>query len=256
LGYKAVDGCLDYGKHVVIGRVSTDDKLSDIDIDDQIVFKSFESEEEHATWVAQEIIRNVTEDGMQARDIMIVVTAAQLLYKGTSSIRDKLSNEKISCHIVGDDNPGDEFWKGESVAVANLFKARSNEAPMVYVVHAQNALFTKYDAVLIRNCLYSAITRSTAWVRVVGVGEEMDSLVEEYERIKSKGFLFDFVYPNRYNNLNIAYRETIEDIFVSDPLYLDKMVANIMELIRLGKMELDEDQYCLLKEWISVRKKQ
>ncbi|MDR1641607.1 MAG: ATP-binding domain-containing protein [Clostridiales bacterium] len=152
--------------------------------------------------------------------------------------------------MVGEDNPQDEFWNGDSVAICNLFKARSNEAPMVYVIDAHTSFFSKFDAAKARNLLYSAMTRSKAWVRVSGFGKEMDSLVSEYERIKSKGFKLDFVYPTRHNVLRLVYREARDEPIVSDPLYLRKTLANTLESIRLGKVELDEDQYFRLKDWI------
>ncbi|MDR1642987.1 MAG: helicase [Clostridiales bacterium] len=210
-GYEVLEGCLDYGNHVVMGKqppVQLDDKR----IDDQIVFKSFKSQEEHDTWVVQEIKRNMIINGIQARDIMVVVPGLQLLYYGSAKMRNMLNDEMIPYHVVGLNDDEDELWSKEAVAISSLFEARSHVAPMVYVVEAHSKFFTKYDAALVRNFLYVAMTKSTAWVRVVGFGEDMDGLVEEYERIKSKGFLFDFVYPTRQqlSKLRKVFREAGE----------------------------------------------
>jgi superfamily I DNA and RNA helicase len=252
LGYEVLDGCLDYGKHVVIGKPPEE---RDIDIEGQIVFKSLKTEEEHDDWVAQEIKRNLAEDGLQTRDIIVVIPELMLLTAGTDGIRRKLRDAGISSHLVGKDNPENEFWNGDSVPFCSLYKARSNEAPMVYAIHAHTSFYSKFSVARTRNLLYSAMTRSKAWVRAVGFGKEMDSLAEEYERIKSKGFKFDFCYPERYNNLHVAFRESREEPILSDPLYLLEMMPKTLEMIRLGKIVLDEDQFNMLREWVERKEK-
>jgi superfamily I DNA and RNA helicase len=197
LGYRALDGCLDYGKRAVIERASMERNGQRPDIDDQIVFKSFKSKESLDDWVVQEIKRNLSKDELRAQDIMVAVPEALPFFASTSGIRDKLRKEEIKFHLVGKDTPQDAFWDGDSVAICNLYHARANEAPMVYVIDANTSWHSKYDTARIRNRLYSAMTRSKAWVRVVGIGKDMELLAEEYERIKSNGFRFDFAYPTR-----------------------------------------------------------
>ena len=53
----------------------------------------------------------------------------------------------------------------------------------MYIVNAQkcvNSLRRRSD----RNGLFTAITRSKGWVRVLGYGEDMDALAQEFEEIK------------------------------------------------------------------------
>ena len=51
------------------------------------------------------------------------------------------------------------------------------------------------DVARIRNRLFTAITRSKAWVRVLGVGKAMAALKEEFEKAKAEHFAFRFRYP-------------------------------------------------------------
>ena len=91
----------------------------------------------------------------------------------------------------------------ESVAFTGIYRAKGNEAGMVYIINAQDC----YDArdrrptapnlARIRNRLFTAITRSKAWVRVLGVGEEMKLLKEEYDRLAKEDFKLQFAYPRR-----------------------------------------------------------
>jgi superfamily I DNA and RNA helicase len=228
LGYELLDGRLDYGERVVIGRRPVEPEIKQPDIDDQIVFKSFKSKEELDSWVFEEIMRNVKEDELRIQDIMIIVPDALSAFASTKEIESKLRNTRIRSHSVGINTPQNafwssdffaiyntenSFWSSESVVICNLYQARSHEAAMVYVIDADTSWYSNYDMALIRNRLYSAMTRSKAWVRVVGVGKDMDWLVEEYERVKSKDFKFEFVYPTKQEiaRLRMAFRDRKEE---------------------------------------------
>ena len=47
---------------------------------------------------------------------------------------------------------------------------------------------TNYSSLKSRNILFTAMTRSKAWVRVTGYGEAMESLCSEYKQIKDNDF--------------------------------------------------------------------
>jgi superfamily I DNA and RNA helicase len=258
LGYEVLDGCLDYGKRVVMGRASIDRLDADPGLEEQIVFKAFRSEEEHDAWVVQEIKRNLAEGGLEAHDIMVVVPERLMIGSGTEVIRGKLSQEGIKSHLVGEGLARNEFWdgvfwKGESVPICSLLEARSNEAPMVYVVDAHASFYSRHDTAKARNLLYSAMTRSTGWVRVVGFGKEMDGLLREYERIKSKGFLFDFIYPTREQQsyLRSVFREAGENLVVEEPWRFKRIGANTVVLMEEIEMALEDyEHYYLIRDWL------
>ena len=67
----------------------------------------------------------------------------------------------------------------------------------MYIVNAQkcvNSLRRRSD----RNGLFTAITRSKGWVRVLGYGEDMDALAQEFEEIKKHDYKLHFdEYPDK-----------------------------------------------------------
>ena len=65
---------------------------------------------------------------------------------------------------------------------------------MVYVANA-NECNSAYNQALMRNALFAAMTRSRAWVRVSGFGAGMQSLVDEFEKVKANGFTLKFKIP-------------------------------------------------------------
>jgi superfamily I DNA and RNA helicase len=83
----------------------------------------------------------------------------------------------------------------DSVALAHIFRAKGNEAPMVYVVDSQHAA-SQYNAVTRRNTLFTAITRSRAWVRIVGWGDNMNLIAREVETVRQKDFKLEFRIPS------------------------------------------------------------
>jgi superfamily I DNA and RNA helicase len=66
-----------------------------------------------------------------------------------------------------------------------------------------------YNLSAIRNALFIAITRSKAWVRVLGVGPLMDQLIAEYERAREEKYRLAFRYPTPEERakLNLLHRE-------------------------------------------------
>ena len=59
----------------------------------------------------------------------------------------------------------------------------------------------------------TAITRSKAWVRVLGVGDDMKSLKQEFEAVKTNDFKLNFRYPTieQRKHLNIVNRDMTYD---------------------------------------------
>ena len=53
------------------------------------------------------------------------------------------------------------------------------------------------------------MTRSKAWLRVLGYGENMRGLVEEFNKIREKGFVLEFTYPTEEERqkMNLINRE-------------------------------------------------
>lgn len=113
---------------------------------------------------------------------------------------DRLSREdtdfKFRIHTAGAASPED-FFRNNSIVYSSVRRAKGNESFMVYVVNAQkcvNTLQRRTD----RNALFTAITRSKGWVRVLGFGEDMQVLCDEFERIKEYDFKLYFEhYPTK-----------------------------------------------------------
>lgn len=200
VGYEVQSGILDDGQEVTLSRIEETSPgfLEDgIEIDDMIVFKAFDTEEEQSQWVSEEIEKNIREEELLPEDIFVINTNPLTTREKVGGIRARLSDKEILSHLVGVDTSPDVFTGSfpRSVAFSGIFRAKGNEAGMVYVINAQDCYDSQTLLATVRNRLFTGMTRSMAWIRVVGVGEDMRKLVEEYERVKQAKFTLKFKYP-------------------------------------------------------------
>jgi superfamily I DNA and RNA helicase len=197
IGYSIVHGNLSPGGHVALQR-STESYPSYFDDlipqDDAIVLKKFSNETAQDEWVAKEITKNVKEDELEYDDILIVLPDVYRAKSRGSRLIKTLFQHGIRSHLVGVGSSVDEVFVRGSVAVAHIFRAKGNEAPMVYVLDSQHAS-EEFNIVTRRNTLFTAITRSRAWVRILGWGAGMDAINQEVEAVRAKGFKLEFQIP-------------------------------------------------------------
>lgn len=217
IGYEVAEGQLEDGNRVVLQRTTKSspeflEKHSPID--DLIIFKSFETKEEQDLWVAEQIKVNLTKDELRTDDIIVINPNPLTTKANVGSIRSALYKMGISSHTAGVDTAPDVFFadSNDSVAFTGIYRAKGNEAAMVYVINAQSCFNSFFDMAKIRNQIFTAITRSKAWVRVIGVGPQMDGLIDEYEKVKSNDFKLDFIYPTKLqrDQMNIVNRDMSE----------------------------------------------
>lgn len=180
-------------------------------IDDLIQFRVFSTVQEQNEWVAAELEANLVEDELRYDDLMVINPNPFTSRKNLGPIRSTLLERGIKNHLAGVDLSPNIFFAPEqnSVTFTGINRAKGNEAAMVYVVNAQDGNEDRINLATIRNRLFTAITRSKAWVRVCGVGEEMEPLVAEFRELQAKRFELQFEYPSSKDreHLRIVHRE-------------------------------------------------
>jgi superfamily I DNA and RNA helicase len=96
--------------------------------------------------------------------------------------------------MAGVTNERDIFRIPGSVSCSAIYRAKGNEAPMVYVVNS-NYCYEGVELIKLRNTIFTAITRSRAWVRICGVGSTMEALIKEIDSFIKKEYALDFKIP-------------------------------------------------------------
>ena len=139
VGYEVVGGKLELGANVKLRRRASSypeyfPKL--LKANDALVVKEFVSEFEQAGWVANEIRQNLQNDELEHDDILIVLPSAYTAKSASRKVIDALGAVGIQSHLAGATTSADELFLPKSVAIAQIYRAKGNEAPMVYVLNA------------------------------------------------------------------------------------------------------------------------
>ena len=125
---------------------------------------------------------------------MIVPEPYTLRSEAESVIR-ALQKFGISAHVAGISSSQDELFQKRSVAICHIHRAKGNEAPVVYVLNAHEC-YSGSELTKRRNMLFTAITRSRAWVRILGIGSEMKNLSKEIEDVRKNNYQMIFKVPS------------------------------------------------------------
>ena len=260
VGYRVTEGALGDGQSVTLQRTS-DTSPSFLEdhssIDDLIQFKHFESEDEQASWLVEAIAKNLQEDELRHDDIVVINPDPLSTREKVGPVRGLLWDKGIDSHLAGVDTDPDVFFSNDekSVTFTGVFRAKGNEAGMVYIINAQDCHSSAWNLATIRNQLFTAITRSKAWIRVIGVGNRMKQLIGEYQRLKETDFHLRFVYPDaeQRKQLRIVHRDMTErerNALARRQRGLSELV-NDLQAGNLRPEDLGEDVVAKLKKLLS-----
>jgi len=222
IGYKVVEGNLSLGEEVVIERdkeyiPSFFNEL--FESEDYLISKTFKDKFEQYYFLAEEIKKNIEQELLPS-DILVINANPYTTKNDLFPLKQILAEQGISSHLAGVTSSVDEFFLDDQVTLSGIYRAKGNESPMVYVVNTEYC-FDGFDIDIRRNILFTAMTRSKGWVRLLGCGEDMDKLSEEVDELKRKNYQLNFTYPTqkeldklrniRYD-LNKSEKETFDQM--------------------------------------------
>ncbi len=195
IGYESSKKIVDDEEVTLYRTPRTSPELLKVDKNEIIDFLSYESFDDLKKALIQFLKDDIEKERLLPSDIMIIDMDAIGSLTNRASIMTMINLESgyqgdLSIHMAGSLNPED-FFRDDSIVYTSVFRAKGNETFMVYILNAQrciNSLVPRSD----RNALFTAITRSKGWVRVMGYGEEMKSLCKEFEQIRNNEFKLHF----------------------------------------------------------------
>jgi len=201
IGYCVESGELTAGKKVTLKRKKSStpaffDEL--LTKQDSVQVKKFNNQNDEFKWIAEQISKNITDDELDPDDILVIFTSPYFAKTEYVEFRKYLMPYNIDSNLVGVGTDRDTFKIQGSVTCAHIYRAKGNEAPMVYIVNAQLTFNgPASDMRYKRNVLFTGITRSRAWVRICGYGNNMEYLEEEANRCIDKDYSLEFVVPSK-----------------------------------------------------------
>jgi len=211
IGYEIQEGSLDDGQKVKLVRTDNTSPQflqSHSPIDDLIQFKVFNNRQEQTEWLVSQIEENINMDELKPDDIMVIHANPVTTQEAVGSARSLLFAKGINNNLAGITTSPDEFFNEEAIVFTSINRAKGNEAAMIYIMDA-HMCFSGSELAKKRNILFTAMTRSKAWLRVLGYGDGMKNLEAEYKRVKEQGFSLEFTYPteDERKEMNIVNRD-------------------------------------------------
>jgi superfamily I DNA and RNA helicase len=168
---------------------------------DTIRYSKYSDRNEEIDFIVKDIAKMVNREGVLPHHI-VVITLGNLNMKENFSRMQKLLYDKgISSIIPGIDVDRDEFGVENSVTLSTVYKAKGNEAFVVYVMGFDH-LYDYVDFVETRNRAFTSISRSKGWVVITGIGSNMTRGIKEIETILAdvnKDATFRFTFPKEEN---------------------------------------------------------
>ncbi len=188
-------------------------------------FEVYSDRESQVQTLVEKIKRNVEHDGLQlSRDILVIVLGADQDAQGQEQtsrgkqlnpgsqlqrqVVNSLRMHGIPYYMPGAEKPNlysensfnrgaDVFWWDEAITVSRMYRAKGHEAPMVYVLGLEHVAQDESN-VSLRNQLFVALTRSTAWVHLSGI-QDPDTcsdylLYDEIREVIDSGDTLSFFY--------------------------------------------------------------
>ncbi|KKD39980.1 DEAD/DEAH box helicase [Limnoraphis robusta] len=257
IGYVVEEGTLEDGKFVKLARTSdTSPKFLEdhSPIDDLIIFKSFKDKREQTQWLVEQIEKNITEDELRYDDIMVIHPNPLTTKSAVGEARASLFEKGINSNLAGVTTSPDDFFSEQAITFTSINRAKGNEAAMIYVIDAHEC-YSGLDLARKRNILFTAMTRSKAWLRVVGYGESMQNLEKEFNQVKNRKFVLEFKYPTEEERrqMNLINR----DMSRKERAKLDQRKNSLQEVIEafkkgeINKEDLPQDMIESLKNLVN-----
>lgn len=237
IGYKSNKKIVDNEEVTLYRDKETSPDFLNVNPEDLIKLQKAETLEESYIKMLEDLKNVIINDRIKPQDIMIVDLDGRQhdsnFFILQSIIRKNYSEIKV--HLAAATNPED-FFRENSVVYSSIFRAKGNEAYYVYVINAHKCINT-LTKTSDRNALFTAITRSKGWVRMIGIGAEMDSLIEEFNKIKEHNYQLYFErYPDETTRNEIVQNN--KDISKTDSNTINKAQELISKLNSIDDVKL------------------
>lgn len=195
LGFNVVKGNCEKQEYVEIVRDDNNSPLKIPDTyqsDDFIKIMSYKTFNEEINGICKEIIRSIKEDGLRADDIIVISIDDRNASAYFRRIAKYLNENDIATYDVVSKNYVKGFQVENAVTLSTVYKAKGNEAAMVFVIGCDVVEKQKNNRNM-RNKLFTAFTRAKVWLRITGMEIENHSIVNEFKTLKKNEYIFKFV---------------------------------------------------------------
>jgi superfamily I DNA and RNA helicase len=146
-------------------------------------------------FIATKINELISQHDVAPEEIIIINLKSGNNKPAMLEIQHKLNMVGVRSVIPGYVESADIFKPKGFVTITTPFRAKGNEANIVFVINAQQV--TSDFSLRMRNAFFVGVTRSRGWCYITGFGQGIIKLSEEIENIKSDFPKFCFICPDK-----------------------------------------------------------
>lgn len=195
VGYQVLSGPLQTGKPVEVVRPDRNSPLSVPDLDGFPIVDAYEAADfqRELDWAVDQI-RAFISGGLQPEEVLVIALDDRNARNYLARISEKLADEGISSNnVIADPYNEPPFTITGKVTLSTVYRAKGNEAAAVVAVGI-DAIETKLrDG---RNKIFTAFTRSKAWLRVSGIAPRASPIIAELRTAVANSPRITFIMPD------------------------------------------------------------
>lgn len=199
IGYEIETDKFIEGADVVVSRPAENspNPLEAIYSGEQALIKTmaFDNRPAELDWVATSIRSDIRDEGVAPEEIIVISLDSPRAKKLMSALQLRLQADNIASTIPGLVDGSAEFGEPGRVTLSTVFRAKGNEAPVVYIL-SFDSLYDYVQEIENRNRAFTCISRSKGWVRITGYGQNMIRAQNEINTILSDVPRLRFKFPD------------------------------------------------------------
>ncbi len=195
VGYKITSNGFETGREVVIFRPEENSPLSlaKHDISDLVEAVAAKSFNEELGWIARET-QEFLKQGLKPEDILIVALDDRNAKGYFRALSERLASLGYETNnIIADPYSEPPFAIEGKITLSTVYRAKGHEAAVVFAAGVDAVDRSRRGG---RNRLFAAFTRSNAWLRISGVGENAHAIEAEVRRAMDEFPNLRFVMPD------------------------------------------------------------
>ncbi|GAB5496612.1 MAG: hypothetical protein Phyf2KO_16920 [Phycisphaerales bacterium] len=198
IGYEIESGTLEAGTQVSLVRSqeNSPNQIGTLYTGQQefISVERHDSLQQELQAVAASIAHDVNEEDV-APERILVISLEHRARDVLSELQYRLIEHNIASVIPGLVDGSDAFAEEGRVTLSTVFRAKGNEAPIVYIV-CFDRLIDYVHGFKMRNNAFTAISRSKGWLRISGSGAKMVEAEREISAIRADLPRLRFTFPD------------------------------------------------------------
>jgi len=194
LGFEVYEGDCSKQEDVKIRRLDKNSplKLPDTYKDDDILrHYSATNLEDEIDFVYQKILFALKQGKLREDDIAVICLDDRNNKAYLNELEMRLSESGIACNNIMDRNYVKGFSLERKITLTSVYKAKGNEAAMVFVVGC-DVFEDQKDSRTMRNKIFTAFTRAKIWLCISGVNIADRCLIKELDTLKNNNYELHF----------------------------------------------------------------